>query len=79
MHLCSVKATDKVETQIDNEHEDRGQDSEEEGARAWDDVNGVELDPTKVMTARKLELFYIDEKQVWVKGTRSAALRKGKS
>ena len=49
MHLCSVKHTDKVETQLETEHEDREQESEEEGMNAWDDVSGVELDPKKVM------------------------------
>ena len=40
-------------------------------------MSGVELDPKKVVAARKLELTYIDEKEVWVTVTREEAIRRG--
>ena len=40
-------------------------------------MSGVELDLKKVVEARKLELSYIDEKEVWVKITRKEAIRRG--
>ena len=77
MQLCTVKATDKVESRDTPEHEEKEEESEEECRKAWDDLSGGELGPKMVMKARQLELSYIHEKEVWVKITRKEALRRG--
>ena len=44
---------------------------------AWGDVSGAQLDPNKVVEARKVEIGYAEKKPVWQKVARWLAKQKG--
>ena len=50
---------------------------EREGGAAWDDITGMPLDSKKVQDARREEIEYVRQKNVWTKMTRAEALRHG--
>ena len=44
---------------------------------AYDDITGLELDRKKVVEARKMEVDFINSKEVWCNIPRSMAVRNG--
>ena len=42
---------------------------------AWDDANNKMLDPKMVQDARREEMKYINDKQVWIKISRAEAIK----
>ena len=44
---------------------------------AWDDANNKTLDPKMVQDARREEMKYINDKQVWVKMRKADAIAQG--
>ena len=69
--LMAVSATDKVYEQPELEEYPKEFDT------AWDDVNNKLLDPSEVRKARRDEMGYIEEKQVWEKRSREYAKQNG--
>ena len=69
--LTVVRSTDLIgeipETEEDSEY----------WAHAWDDVSGKFLDSRKVVAARRLEIDYVNNKQVWKNKHRSEAFQEG--
>ena len=50
---------------------------EQNDGSAWDDVTGMPLDRKKVQAARKEEIEYVRQKNVWTKMDRVEAIRRG--
>ena len=65
------------ESEEDKPSNDNNEDGFVPGQLAWDDVSGVELDPTEVTRARGKEVGYIHDKNVWTNMKRSETTRRG--
>jgi hypothetical protein len=65
-----------VNTKVGNNPGDHNE-NDNSYRQAWDDVSGEELGPGEVAKARRNEMKYIDEKEVWRIMPRAEAMRRG--